>query len=235
MVEQLGEELFFKENWAYKNKMDTDHLYPFREQPLPWLSNSFPQFLSAESLNLQYELYRKHIEELNSLAEKYTDLQSITVGDIVVRYPTKIGQIAAEVTNHPFFWKSLTPSGGGGAPGGNLYQMISSQYESWGNFKRVFSERANGMIGCGWVFLVYDPSTTFLQIISGDNAYSPIRDGYIPLLCIDVWEHAYWLDYGSNREEYVERFWDYIDWSYYENILESFVFGYNIFKTRNSQ
>jgi Fe-Mn family superoxide dismutase len=202
--------------------------YPFELQPLPWMSNALPNFLSSESINLQYQLYQKYIEQMNEYAEKYTELQNLTLGEIINRYPTRIGEVAAEATNQPFFWKNLVPVGGGNEPSGRLYQMIENQFGSWEEFKEKFTNAGMNLFGSGWVWLIYDPTTTFLQIIPTEEGYNPIKDGFIPLLSLNLWEHAYWMDYGPNKRAYIDNFWDYINWTYLEQILAEYVFGYRV-------
>jgi len=205
-----------------------EDMYPFQTRALPWMSNDFPNFLSSESINLQYELYKKYIQQMNDYADKYPELQSLSLGDIVNRYPTKIGQVAAEASNHPFFWNSLSPNASSGLPTGRFYQMIENQFGSWEQFRAQFTETAENLFGSGWIWLVYDPDTTFLQIVARQEGYNPIQDGYIPLLALNLWEHAYWFDYGPNKRDYIERFWNNINWSYLEEILAENVFGYRV-------
>lgn len=198
--------------------------YPFELQPLPWMSSAFPDFLSSNNINLHYEYYKDRIEEINAYAEQYPQMQSLTLGDIVNQYTGRISEVASEALNHPFFWKCLSPTGGG-QPTGRLYRMISSQFGSYEQFKDKFTHAALEMFGSGWIWLVYDPTTTFLQIVPEDN---PIITGSIPLLALDVWEHSYYTDYGPNKTRYVQNFWNYINWNYLEQILAENIFGYRV-------
>lgn len=197
--------------------------------PLPFLRNAYSPFLSENAITLIYDgYYRNHVDRLNTLARQYPELQSQSVGQIILNYPVKtpFNNLAAEVLNHELFFRYLSPKGG--VPSGQLYQTIVQQFKSFESFILQFTERAVNHFASGWVWLVYDPKTTFLMIIDGDNAYNPILDGYIPLLGLDVWEHAYILDYGINKRSYVDRFWKFVNWTYIEEIASEQIFGYRL-------
>ena len=74
--------------------------------------------------------------------------------------------------------------------------------------------------------MVHDPDTTFLMIVNGDNAYNPSLDGYIPLIALDLWEHAYYIDYGPEKRRYIESFWNFLNWNFIEAIAQELIFGY---------
>lgn len=201
----------------------------FQLLPLPWERNVLVPFLSENAVTLNYDgYYRKHVEELNLLARQYPGLRSQTLEQIVLNYPaqTPLNNVAGEALNHEFFIRCLNPHGG--IPSGRLYQTIIQQFKTFENFKLQFTDRAVNHFASGWIWFVYDPSTTFLMIIDGDNAYNPIIDGYIPLLTLDVWEHAYILDYGFDKRRYVDNFWRFINWTYLEEIASDQIFGYRV-------
>lgn len=161
---------------------------------------------------------------MNRSAQQYPVLQRLNLAQIVHDYVGEIGTAAAQVLNHEFFWKILAPPAQGGVPSGRLYQLIVDEFGSLEDLIRAFSERASRQVGSGWVWLVYDPSADFLLIDDGDEAYNPITNGYIPLLALDLWEHAYMPDYGLNRQDYIANFWRYINWSYLEQIAHEQIF-----------
>ncbi len=199
---------------------------PFTVQPLPWRVDSLAGFLSPQNINAHYELYRRYIERLNQFARENPQLGSLTLAEIAQQFTGPIGNNAAQAVNHEFFWKCLSPNGG--VPSGQIYQFILNQFGSFSEFVRQFNERAINHFGSGWVWLFYDPTTNSLSVIDGDDAYSPLIDGYIPLLTLDVWEHAYYLDYLKEKQQYTNNFWRYVNWSYIEEITADHIFGYRV-------
>jgi Fe-Mn family superoxide dismutase len=113
--------------------------------------------------------------------------------------------------NHTLFWQMLSPDGGG-APSGDLAAAIDSAFGSFDEFKTKFKEAGIGQFGSGWAWLVKDGSG--VAIVSTPNQDSPISDGKTPLLGCDVWEHAYYLKYQNKRPDYIDAFWNVVNWNY---------------------
>jgi Fe-Mn family superoxide dismutase len=113
--------------------------------------------------------------------------------------------------NHTLFWQMLGPDGGG-APSGELASAIDAAFGSLEDFKEAFKKAGIGQFGSGWAWLVKGPSG--LEIVSTPNQDSPISDGKTPLLGCDVWEHAYYLKYQNKRPEYIDAFWNVVNWDY---------------------
>jgi len=113
--------------------------------------------------------------------------------------------------NHSLFWQMLSPSGGG-EPSGALGDAIDSTFSSFGDFQEEFKNAGIGQFGSGWAWLVKDSSG--LAIVSTPNQDSPVSDGKTPLLGIDVWEHAYYLKYQNKRPDYIDAFWNVVNWGY---------------------
>lgn len=199
----------------------------FKQVPLPWPRDALEPFLSEETVTLIYDgYYRKHVDQLNALARQYPELQQQSVSEIVINYPatTLFNNVAAEILNHEFFFRCLSPNGG--TPSGRLYQTIVQQYQSFENFVLQFTEIAvNQQFGSGWIWLVYNPTANFLSIVNGNNAYNPIIDGFIALLPLDLWEHAYLLDYGVDKRSYVNNLWRFVNWTLIEQIAAEQIFG----------
>ena len=122
---------------------------------------------------------------------------------------TAVRNNAGGHANHSLFWTSLSPLGGG-SPSGALAAAITDAAGSFDDFKEQFSAAAMGRFGSGWAWLVWDG--TGLLVNSSANQDSPIIDGHVPLLGLDVWEHAYYLKYQNRRAEYVAAFWNVVDW-----------------------
>jgi len=116
--------------------------------------------------------------------------------------------------NHSLFWQMLGPDGGD-APGGELASAIDSAFGSFEDFKEAFKKAGIGQFGSGWAWLVKGPAG--LEIVSTPNQDSPISDGKTPLLGCDVWEHAYYLKYQNKRPEYIDAFWNVVNWPYVES------------------
>ncbi len=112
--------------------------------------------------------------------------------------------------NHSLFWESMSPDGGG-EPTGELADAINAKFGSFDEFKEQFEAAGVGQFGSGWAWLVYDNGS--LAITSTPNQDSPLSDGQLPLLGNDVWEHAYYLKYQNRRPEYIEAWWNTVDWS----------------------
>ena len=113
--------------------------------------------------------------------------------------------------NHSLFWQMLSPSGGG-EPSGALGDAIDSTFSSFGDFQEEFKNAGIGQFGSGWAWLVKDSSG--LAIVSTPNQDSPVSDGKTPLLGVDVWEHAYYLKYQNKRPDYIDAFWNVVNWGY---------------------
>lgn len=118
--------------------------------------------------------------------------------------------------NHKIFWESITPNGDN-YPGGKLADAIDVYFNNFENFKKLFSSLACTINGSGWCWLVFNQTYNKIEIITTENQDSPWIVRKIPLLCIDVWEHAYYLQYQNNRSNYIESWWNLVNWNYVEN------------------
>lgn len=118
--------------------------------------------------------------------------------------------------NHKLFWETMTPNSEK-FPGGKLEDAIDVYYDNFENFKKVFSEKAISIQGSGWCWLVFNQTYNKIEIITTSNQDSPWTLQKIPLLALDVWEHAYYLHYQNRRPEYVKSWWNAVNWDYVEN------------------
>ncbi len=125
---------------------------------------------------------------------------------------------AAQVWNHTFFWNCMSPNGGG-EPGGSLMDAIKKNFESFDKFKEQFSQQAATLFGSGWAWLVKDGDGS-LKIVQKGNAGNPLTDNQTPILTLDVWEHAYYIDYRNARPKFIENFWDIVNWDFVQKSLE---------------
>ena len=174
---------------------------------LPFSKNALEPYISSETLNYHYgKHHNAYVVNTNNLI-KESDLESASLEEIIKissANPSQSGLFnnAAQVWNHTFYWNSLK-NGGGGHPSGAIAQKIDSDFGSYEAFAKAFKETALGQFGSGWAWLVIENG--ILKITKTSNADTPVVHGIKPLLCIDVWEHAYYLDYQNVRAEYVDN------------------------------
>ncbi len=161
--------------------------------------------------------YGKHlktyIDNLNNLIEG-TEFENMSLEDIVKRSDGAVFNNAAQAWNHIFFFESLAHKPKK-EPEGVLSESIELSFGSFGAMKEQLSKAAVSQFGSGWAWLVVKGEE--LEIMTTSNACTPIRDGRIPVLCVDVWEHAYYLDYQNRRAEFLAAVWEVIDWQRIED------------------
>lgn len=185
---------------------------------LPFGKDALSPFISANTLEFHYGKHHKaYVDNLNKLIEG-TDLDKLSLAEIIkatVNDTTKIGIFnnAAQAWNHTFYWQSL--KAGGGKPVGDIAKKIDA---AWGNYEKFAEELKNAGVtqfGSGWAWLVLDGKD--LKIVKTSNADTPLAHGQKPLLTIDVWEHAYYLDYQNRRPDYLTAViqnlinWDFVN------------------------
>lgn len=198
---------------------------PFQLSQLPWPINALGSLMPESTLNYHYgKHHRAYVDNLNKFAAgtrfeslPLEEIIRVTAGDATQK---AIFNNAAQVWNHDFFWKSMKPSGGG-VPQGRLAEWIVRDFGSLQNFKEEFAKTAVGQFGSGWGWLVLKEGK--LSILSTGNAETPISmAGVVPLLTVDVWEHAYYLDYQNRRPDWVATWLDkLVNWSFAESQLDS--------------
>lgn len=186
---------------------------------LPYAKNALEPHISARTLEFHYDKHHKaYVDNANKLLEG-TDLARLDLEAIIKKVagdPSKAGIFnnAAQVWNHSFYWKCMKP-GGGGAPTGAIAQKITADFGSYEKFVEAFKNAGATQFGSGWAWLVLDGSS--LKITKTPNAENPMVQGMKPLLVVDVWEHAYYLDYQNRRPDYLTTFvdklifWDFVN------------------------
>ena len=178
--------------------------------PLPYAEDALDPVISQKTIGFHYGKHHKtYVDNLNNLV-KGTDYESAPLEKIINETAGKADKAglfnnAAQVWNHTFYWNSLK-GGGGGKPSGKIAQMIDSAFGGYDNFKKELGATSVSQFGSGWGWLVLDGGA--LKIVKTPNAEVPFTKGQKPLLTIDVWEHAYYLDYQNRRPDYVKAFWD---------------------------
>ena len=184
---------------------------------LPWAEDALEPYTSARTISFHYGKHHKaYVDNLNKLISG-TDLEGKSLEDVIRAAKgdpaqTGIFNNAAQVWNHAFFWNCLKP-GGGGPPQGAIAQRISETFGGPDKFAEQFKAAAMGRFGSGWGWLVLDNGT--LKIVSTSNADNPLAQGQQALLTVDVWEHAYYLDYQNRRPDFVQTFLDHmVNWEF---------------------
>ena len=177
---------------------------PFTLPPLPYADDALSPTISANTIGFHYGKHHQgYVNKLNELAAG-TPLADQSLEAVIKATAGKADQTAifnnaAQVWNHTFYWNSLRPKGG--KPGGALAELIEKSFGDYDKFKVEFAKVATGQFGSGWAWLVKDGDK--LIVTKTGNADTPIAQGQKPLLTVDVWEHAYYLDYQNRRADYV--------------------------------
>jgi len=181
--------------------------------PLPYAADALAPHISKETIDFHYgKHHQTYVTNLNNLV-KGTEFAESGLEDIVRKSSGGIFNNAAQIWNHTFFWNSMRP-GGGGEPGGALAQAINAKWGSFAAFKEAFAKSAVGNFGSGWTWLVKKTDGS-VDIVNTSNAATPLTGADKPLLTIDVWEHAYYIDYRNARAKFVEVFLNSLaNWSF---------------------
>ncbi|WP_407350249.1 superoxide dismutase [Lactococcus garvieae] len=184
---------------------------------LPYAYDALEPFFDEETMHLHHDKHHQtYVNNLNAAIEKHPEFFDKTVEELVAyldRLPEDI-RVAVRNNggghlNHTMFWEWLAPNAGG-APTGDIAAAIDEAFGSFDDFKSEFKAAATGRFGSGWAWLVLDYGK--LKVVSTANQDNPISDGQIPVLGLDVWEHAYYLKYHNVRPDYIEAFFNLINW-----------------------
>ncbi|MBD2184403.1 superoxide dismutase [Fe] [Aerosakkonema funiforme] len=184
---------------------------------LPYAANALEPYMSANTFSFHHDKHHAaYVNNLNNLI-KDTELADKSLEEIIkasFKDSSKVGVFnnAAQVWNHTFFWNSMKP-GGGGTPSGSLADKINADFGSFDKFKEEFKNAAATQFGSGWAWLLLDNGT--LKVSKTPNAENPLAHGQTALLTLDVWEHAYYLDYQNKRPDFITTFLDHlVNWDF---------------------
>lgn len=178
---------------------------------LPYALDALEPRISKRTLEFHYgKHHQAYVNNLNKLIQG-TKFENADLETIIKEAEGGIYNNGAQVWNHTFYFSSLSPNGGG-VPTGPLAEAINESFGSFDAFKEKFSEAAATLFGSGWAWLVKNDDGK-LEIVKESNAGNPLRQGKVPILTCDVWEHAYYLDYQNKRPDYIQVFWDCVDWN----------------------
>jgi Fe-Mn family superoxide dismutase len=172
--------------------------------------NALEPFISQKTIEFHYgKHHQAYVTNLNNLVPG-TEFENATLEDIVKKSTGGIFNNGAQVWNHTFYWNCLAPKSGG-EPQGTVKDAIEVSFGSFADFKDKFTKAAATLFGSGWAWLVKTPQGK-LEIVQESNAGNPLRNGLIPVLTCDVWEHAYYLDKQNRRPDYIADFWNLVNW-----------------------
>ncbi len=191
---------------------------PAKLAPLPYAYGALTKAIDAETMKLHHSAHHaSYVNNLNDALKQYPDLQKRSVESLLLDLNsvpedirTKVRNNAGGHLNHTIFWQLMSPQGGG-QPSGAIAQEINQTFGSLDAFKKQFNTAGAGRFGSGWVWLVRNPQNQ-LQIVTTANQDNPIMEGSYPIMGNDVWEHAYYLKYRNRRAEYLNNWWNVVNW-----------------------
>lgn len=190
---------------------------------LPYPADALEPHISERTVRLHYGKHHAGYVAKTKQGAKGTRYGSMDLTEIIRRArgkseATALYNNAAQAFNHNFYWHSLTPKGGGGKPTGVMKALLDKAFGSYDGFRRAFLSRAGAQFGSGWIWLVQDEDQ--VKITATSNADTPVAYGEVPLLTVDLWEHAYYLDYQNRRTDYVTVCLDHLlNWNFAEKNL----------------
>jgi Fe-Mn family superoxide dismutase len=186
---------------------------------LPYSYEALEPNIDAKTMEIHYSKHHQtYVDKLNAATEKFPELQAMSVEDLLKNMAKVPAEIKTAVqnhggghANHSLFWTIIGPQSNG-MPEGELAQAIDKAFGSFEKFTQEFTAAATNRFGSGWAWLVIDGDKT-LKVTSTANQDSPLMEGKTPILGLDVWEHAYYLKYQNRRPEYIQMFWNIINWT----------------------
>jgi Fe-Mn family superoxide dismutase len=184
---------------------------------LPYDYSALEPHIDAKTMEIHHSKHHQtYVDKLNAAVEGNEELTSKSIEDVLGDFSSVPSDIQGPVrnhggghANHSLFWQVIGPDGGG-EPGGALASAIDEKFGSFSDLKEKFAATATNRFGSGWAWLVVDNGT--LDVIDTLNQDSPLMEGKTPILGLDVWEHAYYLKYQNRRPEYIEAFWNVVNW-----------------------
>jgi Fe-Mn family superoxide dismutase len=194
---------------------------------MPYAYDALEPHIDARTMEIHHTKHHQtYTTKLNdALGKCSSDIQNKDIVDIL----SDLSQVPDELKkainfngggydNHKLFWHNMKPNGGG-EPGGAVADAINSSFGSFADFKEKFSSTTAVIQGSGWGWLVYNPSSSKVEYVAMSNQDSPRTKGLVPLLSLDVWEHAYYLNYQNKRPDYIAAWWNVVNWDEVDNRL----------------
>jgi Fe-Mn family superoxide dismutase len=188
----------------------------FKLMELPLPKTGIPGFLTAETIEFHYgKHHQAYVNKLNELLPG-SGFENMSLEELILKSSGPIFNNAAQVWNHDFYWKCLSVSSQ--KPGPKTMALLEKSWGSFENFKKEMETKATTLFGSGWAWLAYDKAAQKAVIVQTSNADNPMKNGLTPLLTVDVWEHAYYIDYRNARPQYLQKWWDHINWDFVESL-----------------
>lgn len=192
---------------------------PAQLPPLPYPVNALSKAIDAETMRIHHDRHHKsYVDTLNTTLKDQPNLRNLSIeamlrnlNAVPENIRQKVRNNAGGHLNHTIFWQIMSPKGGG-QPTGAIAQAINQTFGSFENFRKQFNQAGSDRFGSGWVWLVRNPQGQ-LQIVSTPNQDNPISEGSYPIMGNDVWEHAYYLRYQNRRADYLNNWWNVVNWS----------------------
>jgi Fe-Mn family superoxide dismutase len=193
----------------------------FELAPLPYAKDALEPHISRETLALHYDKHhRGYLKKLEGLIGEKPEAEQ-PLEEIVRKAEGDVFNNAAQVWNHSFYWRSMKPGGGGAPPkGSGVAEAIEKAFGSYDGFREAVLGESKGHFGSGWTWLLFDPEREQVAVRALHDADNPLVRGRVPLLALDLWEHAYYVDYRNEKARYFEAFVDeLVNWELPESIL----------------
>ena len=193
--------------------------YPFTLPDLPYPYDALEPHIDQKTLQLHHRAHHQtYVTKLNEALAKEASLQKATLVELLRDVDKLPEPLRAPVRNnggghllHDFFWNIMKP-GGGGEPGGEFASALQAAFGSFADFRKKFSDASARHFASGWVVLAADPASQALEIVNLKDHETLVPRGRVGLLILDVWEHAYYVKYQNRRAEFIEAFWNIVDW-----------------------
>jgi len=190
--------------------------------PLPYAYEALEPFIDAETMHLHHDKHHQtYVNNLNAALANHSELAAKPIDDLIRGLAQVPEDIRGAVrnnggghANHTIFWALMGKVGSagiGGAPSGAIAEQINKDFGDFESFKKTFNETTAKQFGAGWGWLVFVDGK--LKVVTTPNQDSPLTQGYYPILCNDVWEHAYYLKYQNLRPKYLENWWNVVNWN----------------------
>ena len=185
----------------------------FELPALPYAKDALEPHISAETLDFHHgKHHNTYVTKLNGLVPG-SEFEGKSLEEIIKSAPAGgVFNNAAQVWNHTFYWNSLSPNGGG-EPTGAVADAINAQWGSFDKFKEEFNDKAVNNFGSSWTWLVKNADGS-LEIVNTSNAGTPMTNGQTAIITVDLWEHAYYIDYRNVRPDYLNGFWSLVNWDF---------------------
>lgn len=193
---------------------------------LPYAFDALEPHIDAQTMEIHSQRHHKaYVDNLNKALESAPDHQGkdiVTLLREIKSVPEGVRQAVINNGgghhNHAIFWQIMGPNGGG-EPSGAIAEAITAAFGDFAKFKDTFKQNALTQFGSGWSWLVWDPAASAVKAVKKPNQDSPLMDGLVPVLGVDVWEHAYYLKYQNKRPDYVDAWWNTVNWKAVNELL----------------